>query len=83
MLLCDFHREQAWERWLSATAHGMRSHKDTLLVLMQRIAKAESEEAYHEAVKSLLEDPVWKATDSQNLRNWFGKIWLPEHKVHL
>ena len=31
VLICDFHREQAWERWLNATKNGARMMKDIML----------------------------------------------------
>ena len=39
-LLCDFHREQAWERWASKTANGVVAHKEELLALLRRTAHA-------------------------------------------
>ena len=31
VLLRDFHREQAWDRWLSAHANGVRQFKEAIL----------------------------------------------------
>ena len=28
IMLCDFHVKQAWQRWLNATAHGVRDEAD-------------------------------------------------------
>ena len=53
VLLCDFHREQAWDRWLSATANGMRSSKDVALGCMRRIANSEMEEEYLQTVEDM------------------------------
>ena len=31
VLLCDFHREEAWDHWLSAHANGVRQFKEVIL----------------------------------------------------
>ena len=31
VLICDFQREQAWERWLNATKNGARMIKEVML----------------------------------------------------
>ena len=31
VVICDFHRERAWERWLNAAKNGARMVKDTIL----------------------------------------------------
>ena len=31
VLLCDFHREQAWQRWLGAKKNGVSQEKDTII----------------------------------------------------
>ena len=82
VLLCDFHREQAWCRWLATTANGMRPFKEIALSLFRNIAKASTEEEYCEAVTNLKRSQLWNAPESKRLRDWFGKIWLPQYKVN-
>ena len=53
VLLRDFHREQAWDRWLSTTSNGMRSLKDVALGFLQRIANSETVEDYNLRVEEL------------------------------
>lgn len=36
--LCDFHREQAWERWVSATNNGVLAQKHVVLKLLRPLA---------------------------------------------
>ena len=50
VVLCDFHREQAWDRWLSATSNGMRNVKEIALSLMRKIAASETNEEYNENI---------------------------------
>jgi len=42
VVLCDFHREQAWQRWLSATKNGMRKMIAPALCHMRRIASSDT-----------------------------------------
>lgn len=77
--LCDFHREQAWERWLSLTEHGARGHREEILCRIRRIATASTKEFFYQAVDDLKDSEVWK--NNPKLQNWFGKTWLPEHEV--
>ena len=43
MFICDFHREQAWERWLNAIKNGARMIKSEMLCKFRRIARKEKE----------------------------------------
>ena len=45
-LLCDFHREQAWERWLDTLSYGCRDVKDIVLGLLKMIANSQTEGEY-------------------------------------
>jgi len=47
--------------------------------MLRSIAEAETEEGYTIAVNVLKTCDFWK--DSQRLRDWFGKTWLPCYKV--
>ena len=53
VLICDFHREQAWERWLNATKNGARMVKDIMLCKFRRIAKARTTEELQQALNDL------------------------------
>ena len=46
VLLCDFHREQAWERWLNLVANGMGAVKEEALCSLRRISDSEVEESF-------------------------------------
>ena len=79
MFLCDFHREQAWERWTAKAANGVSPIKDEVLAKFRLIANSETENIYQERVCSLKESNFWK--ENQNLQVWFENHWLKEHKV--
>ena len=49
VLLCSFHHEQSWGRWLRAEANGFRANSKEALEL-RAIASAETEEKCEEAI---------------------------------
>lgn len=81
MLLSDFHREQAWERWLSLSAHGMMPHRDAILVHLRGLAQAASMDEFEDAVDTLEESDVWKCNYGKGFRNWFENNWLSVKEV--
>jgi len=42
--LCDFHREQSWERWLGTAHNGQLQQKENALALFRAIARSSSED---------------------------------------
>ena len=79
MLLCDFHREQAWERWTSKKDNGVSYSRETLLALMRQIARSRTEECFENSLRNLQQTTDWKA--NANLRRWFANTWLKHKKV--
>ena len=79
--LCDFHREQAWHRWLISSNNGMKDHKVAATNFLRNIADSESENEFEENVKILKASDIWKMKSAEPFRNWIQKTWLPVHKV--
>ena len=79
MYLCDFHREQAWLRWVTNKQHGVETHREEVLALLRHIASSDTEESYNEALESLKKSAVWE--NNPKLQAWFSKKWLPEKRV--
>jgi len=77
--ICDFHREQCWERWTSLSKHGVTGVKEEVLARLRHVARASTVQAFTEAVDSLKTSQVWK--ENKSLQQWFDTTWLPEHKV--
>lgn len=77
--ICDFHREQAWERWANKKDNGVWIEKETLLCYLRRVARAETVAKYDEAVDALKSLTMWK--ENTKLRNWLNNIWLKICKV--
>ena len=76
VLLCDFHREQAWERWVAKHSHGVTLHKEELLQKMRAVASASTRTEYDRAVAELKETNLWRT--NRTLRVWFQETWLQE-----
>ncbi|VDH90669.1 Hypothetical predicted protein [Mytilus galloprovincialis] len=54
--LCDFHREQAWDRWTKASHYGANVFKSEILQLLRNIAKSANEDEFHHSAAKL---KVW------------------------
>ena len=76
VLICDFHRKQAWERCLNATKNGSRMVKDIMLCKFRRIAKARTAEELQQALNDLRNCEYWKG-GYVNMVTWFEKQRLP------
>ena len=88
--LCDFHREQAWTRWVSNNQHGLtKSDADILLALLRKCAWASSSESgsndsnYKREVETLKASHIWK--QNGNVRSWLSSTWfnVPEVSLNL
>ncbi|KAG7170877.1 Calcium-responsive transcription factor-like 1, partial [Homarus americanus] len=78
VLLCDYQREQAWERWALNADNGVYPVKEEVLSQLRAIAHASSFQEYSVAEKHLYDSDIWMK--NQKLQKWFGKMWLPEHQ---
>ena len=79
--LCDFHQEQAWVRWLTTIANGMRQDKDKALAFLRNVSLSETVDEYHANLRTLKISNIWSKTSSVTFRNWIEKTWLPLDKV--
>ena len=79
--ICDFHREQAWVRWVRDHKHGLTQEEgEQLLQLLRECAHAPPTDTfphnilYKGAVQALMESPVWK--NHESVQNWLTAHWL-------
>ena len=81
--ICDFHREQCWERWVKERKHGVTTtDADTLLSFLRDIANSPSPTSpdlpldyhYQKHVDSLKSGNIWKK--NLQLREWLENKWL-------
>ena len=81
--LCDFHREQAWERWVRDHKHGLtKDQGDELLRLLRACASEVApdpslghavDHSFQQRVADLKASPIWKI---QTVAQWFSTTWL-------
>ena len=81
VLLCDFHREQVWERWLNLVANGMRAFKEMALCMLRRIADSETEESFQINLNFLFNSNLWNDEQHVKFKNWMNNVSLPCYKV--
>uniref|UniRef100_A0A8W8IS37 SWIM-type domain-containing protein n=1 Tax=Magallana gigas TaxID=29159 RepID=A0A8W8IS37_MAGGI len=77
-LLCDFHREQAWTRWMKDGKHGLTTVQMEVLELLRKIAHSATENEFHGHVQNLKFSTHWK--ESTLLQKWFEGKWLKNAK---
>lgn len=87
--LCDFHWEQAWERWTKDHKHSLNQSEGEWLLDQLRVCawapSANPDEGlppdhhFQEVVKVLQSSNLWKTSDS--VRQWLNGTWLKMSKV--
>ena len=88
--ICDFHREQCWERWVKDHKHRLSETKGAeLLNLLRDCARASPSCSadqqpehifYYQAVSCLKDSQVWLQND--HVQNWLNNYWLSIPKVN-
>ena len=68
ILLCDFHSEQAWLRWLFSSNNIMR--ENIILYCLSKIAFSETFEEYCANVSSLKDSDIQNDAKSKEFRSW-------------
>ena len=86
--LCDFHREQAWDRWAKGHKHGLNQFEaEELLTFLRACAwappadDADPTNAYKLAVNDLKQSSVWNNHDQ--VREWLTAKWLTSKLVSI
>lgn len=83
--ICDFHREQCWERWVKDHKHGLTDDEGAeLLFLLRDCAWAKpsgsnGDDLYLAAVDRLKASNIWLQND--HLQTWLNRYWLSIPKV--
>lgn len=79
--LCDFHREQAWDRWIKDRKHGLTQPEgEELLALLRACAWAQPSSGdsltngYELAVDDLKKSSVW--SNHVEVQQWLTQTWL-------
>ena len=73
--ICDFHRLQAWQRWVRKSKNGLNSlEQEELLAHLKRVANASTRKAYDLAVASLKNLSLYK--EKANVQKYVDNVWL-------
>ncbi|XP_065670722.1 uncharacterized protein LOC105849232 isoform X2 [Hydra vulgaris] len=72
--ICDFHREQAWERWLSKIANGCCLVKNIVKEKLRAIAYAKTDEICKKEVQELEESQEFQ--NNPKLSEYLKHTWL-------
>ena len=73
--ICDFHRLQAWQRWVRKTKNGLTLvEQEELMQNLKKIANAKTKEEYEDAVEELREVPLYK--EKENVKKYIENTWL-------
>ncbi|KAH8025013.1 hypothetical protein HPB51_002427 [Rhipicephalus microplus] len=70
--ICDFHRLQAWQRWLRRKENNI-SDPDEALRLMKHVASASNQHDFDKAVEVLVDSEYWK---NERFRSYIEEVWL-------
>ena len=89
IFVCDFHREQAWERWVNDKKHGLSDTQGSILLELLRdcanappnrgICDKAGDYYYKQAEKLLQDSDVWKG--NEQVKQWLSTTWLSYPKV--
>ena len=81
VFICDFHREQAWDRWFTKKDHGCSGRKGDIIPKLRRIARSKTVEDMKDAIDSFKSSEFWSPDDYPKLIEYLNKYWFPIIKV--
>jgi len=74
--ICDFHRLQAWQRWLKTTTNVPRAEDaEELLKLFKKLAISRNDQEFLVAETKLYDSDSWKR--NEKAQKYFCSTWLP------
>lgn len=78
--ICDFHREQAWVRWINNSKNGInKDKKDNLLNSLPNLARTSTEGDFNLALRDLQDSELWRT--NTRLQKWMNTTWLPKRQA--
>ena len=76
VFICDFHREQSWERWIVKKSNGCLHRKGDLLPKLRRIARSRTKSAINDAITDFKSYEFWNGSEYSKLKEYLSKYWL-------
>nr|XP_047145394.1 uncharacterized protein LOC105848782 isoform X2 [Hydra vulgaris] len=80
VFICDFHREQSWDRWLKKLSSGCSNRKDDILCILRRLAWSKSIDEEENAQRILEQSEFWSQESFTKFKQYIEKYWLPIKK---
>ena len=81
ILLCDFHREQAWKGLLNTLTKSCRDVRDVVLGLQRMITDSQTESEYEINLERLFCNNVCLDEKNGKLKSSIFNTWFPCYKV--
>ena len=79
VLICDFHREQAWYRSIKKSENLVGKHKPMVASILRNVAKAPCEKSLLEAINALTKSQPW--TENEKLQNYLNRECLTNKEL--
>jgi hedgehog interacting protein len=71
--VCDFHREKAWNEWVSKTTNEVSENRAEVLQYLRNIAKSANQRELQHNITVLKKSQPWK--ESVPLQKYFTEFW--------
>ena len=76
--MCAFHRDQAWNRWLSKSSNGYRSRPNDIKKLLWDIVEAGNEDELKKAIDTLKTSEFYLKPQYRQFKTYMENTWMPE-----
>ncbi|XP_065682159.1 uncharacterized protein LOC105847005 isoform X2 [Hydra vulgaris] len=76
VLICDFHREQAWHCWIVKKTNNCSEFKDPIISMLQNIAWAQNKKMADAAIVKLKCSNFWLDNKFQKFKKYITNYWL-------
>lgn len=81
VFLCDFHREQAWERWFNTKSNECVDIKQQVLGRLRSIARSTTIDEMESNFALLNKSEWWNDASKVKLQDYLNKYWFKIKEV--
>ena len=76
VFICNFNREQSWQKWTVKKSNGCSHRKGDLLPKLRRIARSRTKSAMNDAITDLKSYEFWNGREYSKLTEYLSKYWF-------
>ena len=81
-LICDFHREQDWLRFLHKGTNDIpKSEQSAIHALLKRVARSQTEDELMSNKEQLFNSKLWNGETKEKLRTYLTNTWLTDDTI--